>query len=102
MISHVPALVRSRDRLIGIGEPVLPRYERIAFEKSLVAQPGQPLAAFVTTSPSVAVLPAYTKAPQAHRVRFERRRQDVVLSQYTATPISSAVVSAFTQNRVIL
>ena len=33
--------------LIGIGEPVLPRYERIAFEKSLVAPQGQPLAAFV-------------------------------------------------------
>ena len=46
-VSHVPALVRSRDRLIGAGEPVLPRYERIAFEKPLVSQPGQPLAAFV-------------------------------------------------------
>ena len=46
-ITHVPALVRNRDRLIGIGEPVLPRYERIAFEKSLVAPQGQPLAAFV-------------------------------------------------------
>ena len=46
-ITHVPASVRNRDRLIGIGEPVLPRYERIAFEKSLVAPQGQPLAAFV-------------------------------------------------------
>ncbi|HRE85956.1 MAG TPA: helicase-related protein [Accumulibacter sp.] len=46
-ITHVPATVRNRDRLIGIGEPVLPRYERIAFEKSLVASQGQPLAAFV-------------------------------------------------------
>lgn len=46
-VTHVPAAVRNRDRLIGIGEPVLPRYERIAFEKSLVAPPGQPLAAFV-------------------------------------------------------
>src|SRR6185295_19156942 len=27
-ITHVPATVRNRDRLIGIGEPVLPRYER--------------------------------------------------------------------------
>ena len=35
-VSHAPALVRSRDRLIGAGEPVLPCYE-----------PGQPLAAFV-------------------------------------------------------
>ncbi len=46
-VTHVPAPVRNRDRLIGIGEPVLPRYERIAFEKSLVTQQGQPLAAFV-------------------------------------------------------
>src|SRR5947207_10909538 len=43
-ITHVPAPVRNRDRLIGIGEPILPRYERIAFEKPLVAPPGQPLA----------------------------------------------------------
>ena len=46
-ITHVPAPVRHRDRLIGFGEPVLPRYERIAFEKSLVSPQGQPLAAFV-------------------------------------------------------
>ena len=46
-VTHVPAPVRSRDRQIGIREPVLPRYERIAFEKHLVAPPGQPLAAFV-------------------------------------------------------
>ena len=46
-ITHVPEPVRNRDRLIGIGEPVLPRYERITFEKSLVAPQGQPLAAFV-------------------------------------------------------
>lgn len=46
-ITHVPAPVRNRDRLIGIGEPVLPRYERIVFEKNLIAPQGQPLAAFV-------------------------------------------------------
>jgi len=46
-VTHVPAPVRNRDRLIGTGEPVLPRYERIAFEKPLVAPQGQPLAAFV-------------------------------------------------------
>jgi len=46
-ITHVPAPVRNRDRLIGIGEAVLPRYERIAFDKPLVAPQGQPLAAFV-------------------------------------------------------
>jgi SNF2 family DNA or RNA helicase len=46
-VTNVPAPVRNRDRLIGIGEPVLPRYERVAFEKSLIAPQGEPLAAFV-------------------------------------------------------
>ncbi|MCS6288009.1 MAG: DUF3883 domain-containing protein [Nitrospira sp.] len=46
-VTHVPAPMRNRDRLIGIGEPVLPRYERIAFEKALIAPQGQSLAAFV-------------------------------------------------------
>ena len=46
-ISHVPAPIRNRDRLIGHGEPVLPRYERITFEKNLIAPQGQSLAAFI-------------------------------------------------------
>ena len=46
-VTHVPALIRRRDRVLGVGEPVLPRYERLAFEKPLIAPPGQPLAAFV-------------------------------------------------------
>ena len=46
-ISHVPAAIRSRDRIIGVGEPVLQRYERITFEKDLISLPGKPLAAFV-------------------------------------------------------
>ena len=46
-ITHVPASIRNRDRLIGIGEPVLPRYERITFEKDLINPQGQALAAFV-------------------------------------------------------
>jgi len=46
-LTHVPAPVRHRDRQIGAGDPVLPRYERIAFEKPLIAPAGQPLAAFV-------------------------------------------------------
>ena len=46
-ITHVPASVRNRDRQIGTSDPVLSRYERIAFEKDLIAPQGQPLAAFV-------------------------------------------------------
>jgi superfamily II DNA or RNA helicase len=46
-VTHVPAPVRNRDRQIGTGDPVLARYERITFEKELIAPQGQPLAAFV-------------------------------------------------------
>lgn len=40
-VTRVPALVRNQ------STPVPPRYERIAFDKSLVALPDQPAAAFV-------------------------------------------------------
>jgi SNF2 family DNA or RNA helicase len=46
-VTNVPVAVRNRDRLIGVGEPVLPRYERIAFEKPLVAPQGQTMGAFI-------------------------------------------------------
>ncbi len=46
-IKHVPAIIRTRDRAIGRGEPVLLRYERITFDKSQINLPGKPLAAFV-------------------------------------------------------
>jgi hypothetical protein len=46
-IKHVPAVICTRDRAIGRGEPVLAKYERITFEKDLISVPGKPLAAFV-------------------------------------------------------
>ncbi len=46
-ITHVPAPVRNRDRMIGLGEAIVPRYERVAFDKALIAPPGQPPAAFL-------------------------------------------------------
>ncbi len=46
-ISHVPAVIRRRDRVIGTREAVLPRYERITFEKELINVEGRPPAAFV-------------------------------------------------------
>jgi superfamily II DNA or RNA helicase len=45
-VTHVPAPVRNRDRQIGTGDPVLGKYERITFEKDLIAPQGMPLAAF--------------------------------------------------------
>jgi SNF2 family DNA or RNA helicase len=47
-VTHVPHQVRARDRLIGIREPLVTRYERIAFEKERISPPDQPQAAFVT------------------------------------------------------
>jgi len=46
-ITHVPAPIRNRDRIIGTGEPVLSRYERITFEKNLISIDRKPPAAFV-------------------------------------------------------
>ncbi len=46
-VTHVPAVVRNRDRVIGLRDPVLTRYERITFEKNLINTPGTPLAEFV-------------------------------------------------------
>src|SRR5206468_4766536 len=46
-ITHVPADVRNRDRAIGVGAPLLRRYERVTFDKPLVALIGQPMAEFV-------------------------------------------------------
>jgi hypothetical protein len=46
-ITHVPAAIRQRDRQIGIGEPVLTRYERVCFEKEHISVPGKPMAAFL-------------------------------------------------------
>jgi superfamily II DNA or RNA helicase len=47
-ITHVPAELRRRDRQIGLGAALLRRYERVTFEKQLIAVEGRPLAEFVT------------------------------------------------------
>ena len=46
-ISHVPPMIRSRDRIIGTRAVIIPKYERITFEKELVYIPGKPKAEFV-------------------------------------------------------
>ena len=43
-IRHVPADIRDRDRQIGLGAPVLTKYERVMFEKELTRPVGQPRA----------------------------------------------------------
>ena len=44
-ITHVPVILRERDRQIGTGAPVQKKYERICFDKKHINQ--QPVAAFV-------------------------------------------------------
>ncbi|EKY6587820.1 DUF3883 domain-containing protein [Escherichia coli] len=47
-INHVPALIRERDRSIGESRtPVLPRYERICFEKQQIRPAGKALAELI-------------------------------------------------------
>ena len=47
-ISQVPAELRRRDRQIGSGAPMLRQYERVTFEKDLIAAERRPLAEYVT------------------------------------------------------
>ncbi len=46
-ITRVPYEIRNRDMLIGFGEPVLTRYERVCFEKKYCTVPGLPNAALL-------------------------------------------------------
>ncbi len=46
-ITHVPIAVRRRDREVGTGDAVQPKYERVTFERELVTVQGKPLAAFL-------------------------------------------------------
>ncbi len=46
-VTHVPATIRHRDRLVGTRAPVQERYERITFQKETIASQGQAPAAFV-------------------------------------------------------
>jgi SNF2 family DNA or RNA helicase len=47
-ITHVPAELRRRDRQIGLGAALLRRYERVTFDKHLIAVEGRPLAEYLT------------------------------------------------------
>jgi superfamily II DNA or RNA helicase len=46
-ITHVPATIRNRDRIIGTGLPVLTKYERVTFEKNFINVAGKPFASFI-------------------------------------------------------
>ena len=46
-ITNVPAVIRARDRQIGIGAPVQTKYERVCFDKNKISVAGKPPAAFL-------------------------------------------------------
>ena len=46
-ITNVPAELRRRDRQIGLGAPLLRRYERVTFDKDLIAAERRPLAEYL-------------------------------------------------------
>jgi superfamily II DNA or RNA helicase len=47
-VTHVPQAVRDRDRVIGMGGPVLARYERVTFQRERVRAHGMPLAQLIS------------------------------------------------------
>ena len=43
-ITNVPAEIRNRGKTLGAGIPIVPRYTRVTFEKTLISPPGEPKA----------------------------------------------------------
>lgn len=46
-ITFVPAALKRRDREIGVGDAILPRYERVTFDRDGITVPGKPAAALL-------------------------------------------------------
>ncbi len=46
-ITHVPAVIRDRSRLVGVGAQVASKYERVCFDKRLITVEGRSPAAFI-------------------------------------------------------
>ena len=71
-ISHVPAAIRERDRVIGeTRTPVLKKYERICFEKEGIRHTGKPMADMI--HPTHPLMHATTDLVlQAHRQKLKQ------------------------------
>lgn len=71
-ITHVPAGIRERDRVIGeTRTPVLKKYERICFEKQVVRQHGKPMADLI--HPGHPLMQAITDLQlEAHRGKLKQ------------------------------
>ncbi len=71
-ITHVPASIRERDRVIGeTRTPVLKKYERICFEKQLIRQHGKPMEELI--HPGHPLMKAITDLQlEAHRHKLKQ------------------------------
>jgi hypothetical protein len=71
-ITHVPATIRERDRVIGeTRTPVLKKYERICFEKNLIRQHNKPMADLI--HPGHPLMQAITDLQlEAHRNKLKQ------------------------------
>ena len=71
-ITHVPATIRERDRVIGeTRTPVLKKYERICFEKNLIRQHNKPMADLI--HPGHPLMQAITDLQlEAHRSKLKQ------------------------------
>jgi hypothetical protein len=84
-VTHVPALIRNRDRQIGTGDPVLPRYERVTFdqEERLSALPpvvlGGVLVVPLGLIQRLAGRPGDAEAADRETVEVERLAMEAVL-----------------------
>lgn len=71
-ITHVPATIRERDRVIGeTRTPVLKKYERICFEKNLIRKHNKPMADLI--HPGHPLMQAITDLQlEAHRSKLKQ------------------------------
>ena len=97
-VKHVPAVIRNRDREIGHGSPILPRYERITFEKSLISVAGKPMAAFVC--PGHPLLDATLDLIIERLPRFAQTRGDPDRRHRRRRPTACTSVSWNTRSRM--
>ena len=52
-ITYVPSAIRTRDRVIGQGNPVLQKYQRICFQKDKIRMDGKPMADLIAPGHSL-------------------------------------------------
>ncbi|MCP5487632.1 MAG: DUF3883 domain-containing protein [Verrucomicrobia bacterium] len=83
-ITHVPAEIRNRDRLIGRSAPVLKSYERVTFKKEAIRVEGKP--------PAVLVAPGHPLLDAVIDLLLERNRDKLTDGAILVDPNDPGVV----------